>query len=427
MTKIMTFSVAWLLLASAGAKAQVSAAEWEQFKTQFAAMSERLNALEAENRELRAAGGGGVRVEDLAATNAEVEKLKAQNGSSSWAERIKWQGDFRYRYEDIQEDGRDDRDRNRIRARPALVAKTGDNTEVGFGLATGSDDPVSSNQTLGGAGSSKNINLDLAYATWTGLENTAITAGKFKNPYYKVQKSGLIFDGDFRPEGLSVSWAGEVFFANAGYNFIESDSRNDDDGIWGGQVGATFQPLDAMSVTASAAYYDVPTEGREAIFDDDFFGNSTVTVADDDADDEEAVKEVYEYDYKLITASLEFGFNVFDMPLSLYGDYVKNDEDDVELDTGYIAGIKLGKAKKRGSWQLQYQYQDLEADATFGVITDSDFAGGGTDGKGSKFAAKYALTDKWYVGATYFDNKRGMDLGNNADYERLQVDTGFKY
>ena len=102
---------------SCRAKADVPEAEWEQFKAQFAAMSQRMNALEAENQQLRAASKSTIKVEDLDATNAEVASLKKQNQGSSWAESIKWKGDFRYRYEDIEEDGKDDRDRNRIRAR----------------------------------------------------------------------------------------------------------------------------------------------------------------------------------------------------------------------------------------------------------------------------------------------------------------------
>jgi hypothetical protein len=415
MRKIALAAATSAALLSSGATAHVSDAEWEQMKAEFAAMSARMNALEQENQQLKEARA--VPVEDLAAANAEVEKLKVQNADSSWAEKIQWKGDFRYRYEDIEEDGKDDRDRNRIRARPALVAKVSDTTEVGFGMATGGDDPVSTNQTLGGGGSTKDVRLDLAYATWTGLENTAITAGKFSNPFYKVNKSQLIWDGDFRPEGLNARWANEFLFATASYNFIESDSNNDDDAIWGLQLGTTLQPFDGLKVTAAAAYLDIPTEGREAIYDDDFFGNSAV---------EEDGVEVYEYDYQLITASLDLQFKVFELPLSLYGEYVENDDAD-DYETGYIAGVKLGKAKKRGTWQLQYQYEDLEADAVFGLVTDSDFAGGGTDGKGHRIAAKYAIDNHWSVGATYFDNKRGMDLGNNADYERLQLDTVFKY
>jgi Putative porin len=422
MKKAISVAVAGVLFGSVGANAHVPEAEWEQFKAQFAAMSERVNALEAENQELRTIAGAQagmqiVTVEDLNATNAEIATLKAQNTSTSWAETVKWQGDFRYRYEEIEQDGKDDRDRNRVRARAALIATPGDDIEVGLGLATGGDDPVSTNQTLGGGGSTKDLRLDLAYFKWTGLENTYLTAGKFKNPFYVVQKSQLIWDGDFRPEGIAAGWQGDVFFATAEYNFIESDSNSNDDGIWGAQVGATFGLFDSMKLTAAAGYLDVPTAGRTAIYDDSFFGNSSVI---------KGGEEVYEYDYNLISASLELSFSLFDMPLSVYGDYVENDDAN-DLNTGYLAGIKLGKAKDKGSWQLQYQYEDLEADATLGLVTDSDFMGGGTDGEGNKFSAKYAISNYWTIGATYFDGNRGVDLGSDADYQRLQIDTAFKY
>ena len=94
-----------LLLLSVGVKAGIPDAEWEQFKAQFAAMNERIKALEVENKQLRASQSA-VTVEDLDATNAEVAALKSRDDASSWAERIKWKGDFRYRYEDIRQDGK---------------------------------------------------------------------------------------------------------------------------------------------------------------------------------------------------------------------------------------------------------------------------------------------------------------------------------
>tara|TARA_R110002073_G_scaffold117619_2_gene256180 strand:+ start:3680 stop:4936 length:1257 start_codon:yes stop_codon:yes gene_type:complete len=418
MKKIISVAAATVMFVSAGVSASVPKAEWENFKTKFAAMSERVSALEAENQKLREASTQTVKIEDLAAVNVELNTLKEQSAETSWAERIKWKGDYRFRYETIDQQGRDDRERWRIRARPALVAKTSSTTIVGFGLATGGDDPVSSNQTLGNGSTSKKINLDLAYATWRPVDSAYVTAGIFSNPYYRVQKSQLIFDGDYRTEGMAVGWANDMFFATAGYNFIESDSSKSDYGVWGVQLGAIFAPVDGAILTASAGYFDVPTAGETAIFDDDFFGNSFVV-------DQQGV-EVYEYDYNLTTASLKLALSVFDMPLAFYSDYVRN-SDPEDFDTGYLIGLQLGNAKKRGSWQVRYQYEKLEANATLGLVTDSDFAGGGTDGKGSRIGVKYAIDDKWYVGATYFDNSTGFDLGDNEDYKRFQLDTGFKY
>lgn len=416
------------VMVASSASAHVSDAEWAAFKAKFEEMSNRVQALEQENQQLRSdsASAGSttsrtnvVTIEDLDATNAKVASLDAGSsaGVSTWTDTINLKGDFRYRFEEIQVGGETDRNRQRIRARVALVAKPSATTELGLALASGSDDPISTNQTLGSSGTSKGINLQLAYVKWTGLENTYISAGKIGNPFYRPQKSGLIWDSDYAPEGFAVGWANDMFFASATYAFIESDSKKDDDGIFGAQIGGTFELVDGMQLTAAAKYLDIPTQGRRALFNDGFFGNSSVMASGE---------EVYAFDYKIFNASVELGMQAGDLPLSVYADYINNNEAD-DLETGYIVGINLGKAKNKGSWQARYQYQLLEADATLGLITDSDFAGGGTDGEGHKFTAIYALDKHWTIGATYFDADTGIDLGSDADYQRIQFDTILKY
>ncbi|MFL3654878.1 MAG: putative porin [Halioglobus sp.] len=406
------------IIGVAGASAQVPQAEWEQFKAQFEAMSERVDALEIENQQLRATRKTTVIMEDLAVTNAEIGSLQRKTRDMSWSEKIRWKGDYRFRYESVDEEGKDGRERWRIRARPALVAKISDTTVVGFGLATGSEDPVSSNQTLGDGSTSKEINLDLAYATWRPIESSYVTAGIFANPYYRPAKSQLIFDGDFRQEGLAVGWSNGRFFANAVYDFIESDSAKSESGLFVAQIGANLQLFEGATLTAAAGYIDIPVKGYGPIYDDVFFGNSSVV---------ENGVEVYAYDYKLYNGSIAVGLTAFDLPLSVFVDYVKNSDVD-ELDTGYLAGVLLGNIKEKGDWQVQYQYESLDANATLGLITNSDFAGGGTDVKGSTFSAKYAVDAKWYVGTTYFfNNTTGIKLGGDASYDRIQLDTGYQY
>lgn len=426
MKRQVSIAVACVLLGSTAAHAQVSKSEWEQFKAQFEAMSERVTALEAENQKLRAASQKTVKVEDLAATNAQVVNLMNKTTASSWAEKVQLKGDYRFRYEYIDQEDRDSRTRWRIRARPLVVAKPTPDLEAGFGLGSGSDDPVSTNQTLGGGSTSKDVWIDLAYGSYTGVTNTTMTAGKMVNPYYSVEKSYLIYDSDFRPEGMAVSWtdANKMFFAMANYTWIESDSTTtgaDGDhtyGIPGAQFGVNLLPFKGTTLTAAVGYIDVPTKGRPTIYDDKFFGNSSVAVGDD---------TLYEYNYEVANASLAFGFTAFDLPMSVYGDFIENQDAD-DLNTGYMAGVRLGSAKKKGSWQAAYQYQKLEADATLGEMTDSDFAGGGTDVEGNVLTGQYMISDVWYVGSTYFfDQKLGMDLGKDQSYSRLQIDTGLKY
>lgn len=424
MKKLIAVAVGCAVFGSASAHAQVSKAEWQEFKAQFEAMSERVTALEAENKQLRAASQKTVKVEDLAATNAQVVNLMNKTTASSWAEKVQLKGDFRVRYEYIDKEDTDSQTRWRYRARPLLVAKPAPDLEVGFGLGSGSDDPVSTNQTFGGGSTSKPVWIDLAYGTWTGLTDTTMTAGKMVNPYYTVEKSYLIYDGDFRPEGMAVGWTDKTFFALATYTWIESDSANaasngdSNYGIPGVQLGVNLVPFKGTTLTAAAGYLDIPTEGHPAIYNDKFQGNSSVVV-DDEA--------LYEYNYHVANASLAFGFDAFDLPFSVYGDYIEN-QDANDLNTGYMAGIRMGSAKKKGQWQVAYQYEKLEANATLGEMTDSDFGGGGTDVKGNVVTGQYMITDNWYAGSTYFfDQKAGMDLGKNQSYSRLQIDTGIKY
>ena len=63
-------------------------------------------------------------------------------------------------------------------------------------------------------------------------------------------------------------------------------------------------------------------------------------------------------------------------------------------------------------------------DAVFGLVTDSDFIGGGTNGKGHKFTFGYQIARNFQAGFTYLMNdKHDAD----ADFDRVQVDLKLKF
>ncbi|MGB5689593.1 MAG: hypothetical protein WBM45_09960, partial [Woeseiaceae bacterium] len=133
MKRLLSMAVASSIVLSSGAFAAVSDEEFALLREQLAAVSARLDQLEAENAELKA-GQNQV--------DAEVDEVKTAvaaipASSSSWTDRVSLDGDFRYRYERIDAEGSDTRKRNRIRARANIKAQLDDRTEVGFGLATG--------------------------------------------------------------------------------------------------------------------------------------------------------------------------------------------------------------------------------------------------------------------------------------------------
>jgi hypothetical protein len=424
-----------ILLVSTPAIAQVSDAEIQALRAQIERLTSRLDELERQNQQMarslqgtgtpKAASVDTAAVSDAALDEKIDQRLTARiddrMAAVAWAERMSWKGDLRYRYENIDEAGKDGRNRSRIRARTALEAQVLPTLKVGFGLATGGDDPVSANVTLGGGGSKKDINLDLAYFDWSGLADTRVLGGKFSNYLVRPQKTGLVWDGDWRPEGLGLVWDNGTFFAQGLGTWLEGDSRNGTEVGWVAQGGVKLKLGETGKLMFGGGYAQFDIAGATPVYGDpdDFFGNSfrvnPLTGALE-----------FAYNYHELQAFAEYSFDLGGRPLALFGDYVVNSEAP-DNDTAYLFGAKYGSAKSRGTWDISYFYERLEADAVVGLVTDSDFGGGGTDSKGHAFQGTYAFHDNWSFKATYFINDIGLASGNPHDFDRLMLDLIFKY
>lgn len=348
-----------------------------------------------------------------------------------WMEKIKLYGDFRYRYELIDEEGSDNRNRNRIRARVGLTAKVNEDIDLGFRLATSemwgddesSGDPVSTNQTLDDAFSKKAIWLDLAYFAWhpSSIPGLNVVGGKMENPFYRVGGNQLIWDGDLTPEGIAVQYtrpiteSDEVFFNGGGF-YVDEVKSGADTSLWGVQGGLKHTFADKSYLLGGASLYCFGNiQGHDAFVtvdgSDKFFGNSNSG-------------GLYSSDYDLMELFGEYGFALGQRPAAVYADYVKNTVAASSQDTGWLVGGKYGKCKDPGSWELSYDYRDVEADAVVGAFSDSDFIGGGTNGKGHRIGAVYQLAKNTQAGLSYFLNEKGAD---SHDYNRLQLDLMFKF
>ena len=412
----MIRSIALLLLVTYAqiGYTSVSDEDFSDLKNQLISLLNRVDALEAENKNLK---------ESVVSSAATAEKLKATRKSGSWTETVKLKGDFRYRYENIDAERSDTRERNRIRARVAVTAKPTDNVEVGIGLASGTDDAVSTNQTLGGGGSTKDINLDLAYFKWQAKPGFNVIGGKMKNIFYRPAGHGLVWDGDYRPEGIGFTFARGNYFINTAANFLESDTKKDNSKTaYGFQTGFNGS-IGNSKLVAGIGYFDLDTDNREVFAGDpdDFFGN-TFSCTDPAA----LTGCTYNNSFEEVELFAQLTTTVGEKPLMLFADLVQN-QDASDLDTAWAAGLKYGKASAPRTWELSYIYQDIEADAVIGLLTDSDFAGGGTDAKGHILKGAWAINKKWKIGFTYFDNERNMDIGIEEDYKRLMLDTAYKF
>jgi hypothetical protein len=345
---------------------------------------------------------------------------------------ISLSGDFRYRYEQIDVSDEDDnsRSRHRIRARFGLKAKIADEARVFFQIASGSGDLVSSNQTLSGSFSSKNIVLDLAYAEYQPhalRKRVTLIAGKSKLPFFRPGGTELLWDSDLRPEGLSVFLdlgSDKVDLKVLGGYYILEERQNDaNSNLQAGQVVGTISAFPSLSSLKAGVGYFRFTEiqHRTPFFRDDFAGNSSYadTTLPADPLDPPTVTLRHQHEYREIELFFEAGTSWNERPILLMADYVVNTEPDMD-DTGWLLGLKLGRVLGRGTWALRYNYRRLEKDAVYGTFTDSNFGGGGTDGKGHEMGVSYGPFKNSKITLSYFHNWSGINDGDK--YQRWMLD-----
>jgi len=350
---------------------------------------------------------------------------------AAWFDTTEVKGDLRYRFEYIDEEGRDDRYRDRIRARLGVSSKVNDEVKLTLQLSTaesngdGEGDPISGNQSLKNFGTRKGIYLDLACFDWrpAALPGLSLSAGKTKNPFICV--GDYLWDSDYNPEGIGLNYAlgGDVqFVANGGYHWIQERSADDDSMMYGGQLALNVKAGDMSTVTFGGSYYGfTEVEGRQ-VFDwqgeERSYGNSTVNLIDGTT-----TNKAYANGFGTAEGFVQVAFDVA-IPITVFGSYAVNGEADAD-DTGFMAGIKLGSAKEPGTFEFGYDYRRLEANVFPGAFTDSDSFGGGTDAQGHRFKAAYQIHKNFQSAVSFFLNEK--KISNPHDYNRLQVDLIAKF
>lgn len=407
-----------LLLGATTGQAAVSEAEFAALRVQMQALVERVAELEKSNRQLRTAAGQAPAARPDAVT-------ARQHSDGHWVDRLRLHGDLRYRYEDIKLEGEDSHTRHRLRARAALSARINPDLEVVLGVASGGSSPVSADQTLGEAGSSKDLRLDLAYMAWSPAANTQLAAGKVRNTFYRPQGSGLLWSSEYNPEGISLRWENDHLFANAASLWLESDSSSGNRTSYWGLQGGVKLALAGASLTTGASYFELPTAGKTAFFGaaDEFYGNSFNCSGSGNG----ATACVYTEDYEELELFANLELNAAGLPVNIYLDYVRNLAAE-RFDTGWLAGLQVSNIAG-GRWKLGYEYQDLAADGAFALISDSNLGGGGSDVKGHKLSAAFSASDNVLLSLSwYLNNTVGEDGPQPArDYDRITFDTVLSY
>lgn len=374
--------------------------EITELKQQLKLLTQKVAQLEAKN--------------SLKAEDNKTADVTTKDNNSTWTDRIQLSADIRDRLEYIDERGKDVRSRNRIRFRLGANAKINNDLNLGFRLASGGDDPTSTNQTLDDAFSTKDIRLDLAYFDYKLNDDLTLTGGKMKNPFYKPAKTPVLWDGDLNPEGFALSYDNNGWLGTlVGFSVDERKAANDVL-LYGGQMTKSFD-FDGASLVAGLGYYDYQElQGSVPLFDGKARGNTL------DANGTIA------HDFNIVEGLLEYKTKLADQHFSVFATYYENTEAD-DLNRAYALGFGLGKVKEAGSWSLGYSYLDVEADAVYALFNDSDFGGGETDSKGHILKAGYGLRKNMSLGMTYISSEQDQSKTTQTDYDRLQLDLAIKF
>ncbi|HYE31938.1 MAG TPA: putative porin, partial [Methylomirabilota bacterium] len=332
-------------------------------------------------------------------------------------------------------------------------------------------DPISGNTTFQDNGSKKFIFLDLAYAKWAAINTPDMTGvislGKIENPFVF---SDMVFDGDYTPEGLSQQFAYTLNDAhglklNLGeFVLDEIGGRDDDpylfgaqlrfDSTWNKHVATSFgvaglvitddDRLTTSLPAAGAATSDVPNinAGNEHT------GSPAPLPAP--AGTATTASLAHNFNPLVVDGAVTYTLESFPMynaafPIRLGADYMYNPGAE-DQNMGYSVGLTLGKSGKRRLWEVGYRWKELQANAWWEELVDSDFGayyGGnsafnpgrgagyqsGTNIRGHILKASYSPTDSLTLGATGFITEviNEVPAGSESDMLRVQLDAVWKF
>ncbi|WNW11491.1 putative porin [Pseudomonas sp. DTU_2021_1001937_2_SI_NGA_ILE_001] len=338
----------------------------------------------------------------------------------AWAAKTQFKGDVRFRHETVKIDGQtnaQDKDRQRIRARLGAYTEINPQVSTGIRIATGgNNDARSTNQDLDNYFVKKDLWLDLGYIDYhpTAIKGLSLIGGKMNQPWESM--GDIIWDSDINPEGLAATYSFPVndslkLFGSAGHFTLKDNIDGEgtqfrhDLRLYSGQLGANFKATDNLKLTLGGSVYGYDNDKDSAALRVN--GNTST-------------------EFRLYEGFGQIDIGGLPMPLSLYGQYVVNDESTDGHDTAWLAGFKT----KFYDLKFDYNYRDTQRNAVVGAFTDSDFANGTTGSRGHKLKIGYDIDKNFSVGATYFLTKADFATASSprdADANTLQLDVEAKF
>lgn len=356
-----------------------------------------------------------------------------------WVTAVKFSGDLRMTFEQQSSDNAAfiDRNRYRYRLRLGVTVSMLEDYEVGVRLTSANPapggigfggNPLSNNADLGNNGSKKFIFLDTVYAKWSpvhsdGWEASAML-GKFDNPF---TLSPLVWDPNYQPEGLALhvvrqlderhrlTFNGALFILDEFNQATPANpSASHDPFVAGAQLTWSTKWTPKWESEAGVSVFAVA--GGENL------SNTEAPNVNTGNTRTPAGLLTSHFNPVVVNAALTRTFEGFplargEFPVKVWGEYLNNPAARA-ANEGWAVGLTLGKLARKGSWELSYKYERLEADAWYEELPDDDFGAfyqtplggsglgagyfGGTNVRGHVARLNYRLADSLTFSTTWF-------------------------
>lgn len=334
-------------------------------------------------------------------------------------------GDARLRYEHTSAHNTlPERNRAVLRARLGAEYHLNRALSLGARVTTGdSDDPNSSDITLGSFDDDLQISLDRAYASYQGERFRAL-GGKFANPFLTRE---LVWDGDVNPQGVAASvdvLRGDAHRLTLTGAFVPIDNALDsaDSYMSGAQLVLRSQPGSDWSLQLGGAYYDYTIGSLETADGGDIRDNRL-----------SADGSAYLSDFDLLDtiAVLEYRGLGDRWPLRLSLDYVVNLGAVDDQDSGQQLNIDLGRDRLVGDWRLAYAYARSDIDAMLDAFSQDNTTYASNYRQHSLVVAYVPLENVVLDLTTYFYRRDAFQPGYGVDWDewvaRLRMNVSFRF
>lgn len=397
------------------------------------------------------------------------QAYSSKAGLSPWVSTLKFNGDFRGRYDGIfQNDDNygptappaanayatSDRTRFRYRLRFGATASLSDHFEVGLRLGSGELNAAapslggnifSANTTMNNDASRKFLFVDLAYGKWTPCKYFDAQIGKMASGFWL---SDAVWDPDYNPEGAQekfswpigtkhkISFTSGQFVIAENFSGIGAGNNNDtylfvNQIDWAAKWNKEFSSRLALASMNFRNQRDIPAALETFINQ-----NGTSAVGPGSQNFNPLVGRA-----EITYALASFPHFVGEFPLTLGAEYTLNPAASDEVFPGktyagksnqaYNFGVQFGSARATKNWQVAYNYKRIESAATWHGLNDDDFgfnARGGTDVKGHQITASYHPYDPLTVNVRYMKTEEIGHVNRvKAEQDRLFFDLVFAF